>query len=681
MEALARQLWAGPLADPSAPGRAVGEDYGAALATARGLVRMGLPVDLPALIARWPWSIDLGWLAAEAGGDVTPLETAVRRQNRRFGTLAWALWSQGRGGAALAALDTLDPGSETFAEDRLARAELRILSDLDPEPLPGPRGAHLSMLATWRRDGAAALARRVALEEASLPAYPPLWSWLVETFVQERDFLRARTALGGFAKRCPDHPEVTVQRVRLALEAEAAAEARALLDGQGDLAAPWRWPARRHAQHLRCLSDEISAQPTPDYAPLRAHAEAALRLFPRNGALQSLWLTARQLTEDWDTLASDLDTCPDPRAAGALLLRSGLPERALALLDRAPPAPPDDTFRTRLRRAETHLRQGALPAARDALGPVPAAAPLAADHAYWAAEIAAAARDLPAADAALSPALTACPSRMGLVLTAARVAFLGGKDAEATAHLARFRQLKADQLGAPPPDDLRDLIVQDAATGKPGPGLAARAFAHHTPAFQPVDGAPIPATIAHYWEGPRSPALERSLRAWGRQFPQILYDASTARHWLARHTDLAPLFDRLTQPATRADLFRVALLAQAGGLYADLDEYPRAPVGDWLKGACAVLVIEEGHGTLANNFLAARPGLPLFIRLRDRIAATLAETGTPYPWWHSGPAPLTDEARAERDTTGLRFLTQPEYEARVATNLPFPHKRGPGHWR
>jgi len=148
---------------------------------------------------------------------------------------------------------------------------------------------------------------------------------------------------------------------------------------------------------------------------------------------------------------------------------------------------------------------------------------------------------------------------------------------------------------------------------------------------------------------------------------------------------LSDLFNTLKQPATRADLFRIALMAVEGGLFADLDEYPRAPVTPLLLGARAVLVIEEGHGTIANNFLAAQPGLALFQRLKTRVAARLRATQTPYAWWDSGPAQLTLDAliasRDPEESQGLRFLSQAEYDSCVSTNLPFPHKRGQGHWR
>ena len=691
--ALARALWSGPLDDPAAPARALRlDDYSPALAALRQIVGHGLPADaaLRAALARWPWSVDLAWLIVEDSGDIAPLAAVVAQQDRRRATLAWALWGAGQQAAALAALDPLDPASETWAVDRAARAELAILSDGDAEPIGGPRGMRLSLLATWRRDGGAALARRLDLESAALPADPALWAFLIDAFVTERDFARAWRALVALETRCGvEHNESQIQRIRLTLDAENLWGARKRLTAQGDVAAPWLWSARRHAQHLRCLAAEIAAQKRPDYAPLMAHAAAALRLFPRNGPIRGLHRGAREAADDWDALARDLESA-DPAQAGGLT-RLGLPDRALARLATAT-ATGDEAASLTLRLAEAHLRAGDPHAAARALGPPPRAAPQAADHAWWAVEIALANRDIGAARAILAPALAQNPTRMGLILSAARAEFLAGDFAAAETHLARFRALKTAQLGNAPPDDLRDRITRDArdafAQGRDAatsPGLAARTLALATPRFTPVR-AQIPPRIAHYWEGPRSAPVERGIRAWARQFPQRVFDAAGARAWLdAQAPALRARFDRLTQPAARADLFRVALIAREGGLFADLDEYPRLPVAPWLEGARAVLVIEEGHGTIANNFLAAQPGLPLFARLGARIMTNLAATEAPYPWWDTGPAPLTLEAlaasRDPHESPGLRFLTQPEYDARVATNLPFPHKHGPDHWR
>lgn len=676
---LAAALWQAPLADPSAPQRALLAridtlDYPEALEALRPLVRHALPATeaLGAALDRWPWSVDLGWLMFESSGDCTALETIVRREGRRFGTLAWALWQSGQPGAALAATEGLNPASPSHAEDCRARAELRILADLAAEPQPGGEGARLDLLALWRMQGGAALARRFDDAAATLPAQPPLWAFLIDAFVTERDFARARAALGALRRHHgPDHPEVRAQAIRLALDCDDPLQARAGLDAL-PATPPWTWGARRLAQDLRCRRAEGGDGQ-------RTRVEAALRLFPRHGALLGLLRLAREAEEDWAHLAAD------PAADAGWLIRLGRPDLALGRAETAP-APPDDMFRRALRRAEAHLRLGRLEAARDTLPPRPAARPLAADHAWWQAEIALAARDLDMAGAALAPALAHSPTRMGLILSAARLAFFRGEDAQALAHLARFRRLKTAQLGQVPPDDLRDMIVQDAALNPDGPGAAARAFARARPAPGATDAPPIPLRIAHYWEGPMTAPVRTGLGAWSALMEQRLFDAPAARDWLARHApDLVARFDRQSLPATRADLFRVALIAREGGLFADLDEYPRQRIDDWLNGARGVFVIEEGHGTIANNFLAALPGLPLFARLQARIARALDATSSPYPWWDSGPAPLTLELGRALDSAdeapGLRLLTQPEYDARIATNLPFAHKSGPLHWR
>lgn len=710
-KSLAQDLWQGPLSDPMAPARDLtqkiegGAEYIPSLQRLDELSSHGLLTDplLRCALETWPWSIDVALIALDGGQmpdlALAALQRRVEAQNRRHGALAWARWAAGDADGARRAVADLDPASESHHADRLARAELAILCDDTPEPIPGPDGLRLSLLWTWRRRGAAALARRIEIEIAGFPASPPLWAWLIEAFVAERDFARAQGMLGAFRTRCgANHPEVVAQSIRLALDREDPATARAILATQSDPAAPWAWTPRRHAQHLRCAMAEAARNEQPDYAAALAHAHRALRLYPRNEALRGAWLGLRELCEDWDALAADLMSDNQPAAAAAWFLgRIGQPEAALARMRDARPMPPDATARQRLRTAELHLRCGQPAKAEAALGPPPAAWPLRADHAWWVSEIALARRDPQDALATLRPALAQGPSRMGLILNAARAAFLAGQFDASLDHLARFHALKTAQLGAPPADDLRDLITRDAAAAQaaglsPGvsPGLAAQRLATAPPGFVADPSAPpIPARLVHYWEGPRSAPVERGLRRWAALHPrlsQTVFDTTTAAQWLNRHApDLAAPFARLKQPAARADLFRIALIATEGGLFADLDEYPRAPVTPWLGGARAVLVIEEGYGTIANNFLAALPGLPVFARLKARIAARLAITPEPYAWWDTGPAPLTIEAMATlqdpAESSGLRFLSQAEYESRVSTNLPFPHKRGVSHWR
>lgn len=734
LEGLHERLWTGPLADPQAPAQALCDrlprtGYGPALAALRRLCSFALPVEpaLTAALARWPWSIDLALVAVDAcPGDAKALETLRLRcetQNRRRSAAAWAFWRAGQAGPARTVLAAFDSASETAPGDLACRTELALL-DAD---WPAAR-ADLARLEPWPehhqrlllqtlhlRDGAAALARY--LDETPL-GHSPHWRLAFDLLLQGRDYGRARALLDAATVH---HGTDTTRdaAIQCALVCEAPESALALLEPALP-AEPWKWSARQHEHWLRIKIGlaRLAETPEPLYAQARQHADAAQRLHPRNAALKALWLTCRELSDDWAEFERDLLSLSDAAVVPALI-RLGLFEAAQerAKAETAAISGANPTARRLLNLAETQLLSGALDAAEATLDRAEAAAPPAptrADLALLRAEIALWRVQPERAEAVLASLRDACPQRMGLWLALARTAFLRGDFTTAQAALERFRALKEVQTGAPPPLDLRDRITADAAKASAGlplgllarplpevlakagaariaasPGLSACMLARARPAFAPMEGQHIPRQIAFYWEGPPSSAVQRSVNAWKTLHPGFtltLYDFDRAASWLARHHPaLLPLFKRQSLPATRADLLRIALMHTEGGLYADVDEYPRAPVDDWLDGAQAVFCVECGHGTVANNFLAARPGLALFAQMLERIKVQLSSTEAPYPWWDTGPAPLTatvfEALYGAKPMSGLRLLDQAAYCQRISTNLPFPHKRGPLHWR
>ncbi|MFN3953131.1 MAG: glycosyltransferase [Pararhodobacter sp.] len=673
------------------------------------------------------------------------LAARITAQNRRHAAYARAAWALGRADDARAFLAAIDPASQTAAEDRACRCELALheadwpAAEADLAALADDARHHprLRVLHAHARHGAPGLAALAATLDDD-PALAARAAQIFELALAERDYPLARMMAARLrARHGPASAPARDSATLLALDANKGQAALDLL--APDLAPePWQWTARQHIRWLRAQQATAlqSADPqavAPHHQRAMAHAEAALRLHPGHAVLRGLWLGWRELTEDWRRLEAEmrgpLAPGESPLQRATQLDRLGRHREALALLDTPLPQAPRAMRAAQARRhAESALLAGDPPLAETALNtaeslPLNAAqrtdlAMLRAEWHLWQFQAA-------AAEAALAPLDALCPQRMGLWLLRARAAFLQGDFAASEAALQRFRSLKQAQTEAPVPLDLRDRITADALDASQtlppldpaqpihqtiarctarvlcaAPGLAAWTLANGLrQGAWPLGAWPlrtgngavptIPRQLLHYWEGAPNGAVQRSLDAWAAHHPgfaQTVFTRESAARWLGAHAPhLVALFERQTLPATRADLFRIAWLVQEGGIYADVDEFPRAPVTDWLSDATAVFCIEAGYGTVANNFIAATPGLPLLARMLARIEANLATSASPYPWWDSGPAPLSQSALESLATpdggAGLRLLWQAEYCARVSTNLPFPHKRGAFHWR
>ncbi|MCC5956142.1 MAG: hypothetical protein JJU07_08570 [Natronohydrobacter sp.] len=741
---LEAQIWKGPLADPQAPGRRLsaafdeGAPYRSIELALRLLWRLGLPAADVTMRARekWPNSIDFAVLAldllpAEArDAGLAHLEVSVRRANRRRAALANALLRQNRIDLAREVLAQIDPASETASADVHRRAELALAcgdfaqaaADIDHLSGTGHCAAAqaLRLRLLHRRDGARGFAdafdaARELLEPGCIEGF--------EIFLGEGDFARAPRVLDIW-RVLPERSGPVLARAesRLALEQGDVEGALALLAARLDPERPWGWHPVDHIQSLRA---RMAAQDDPN--EVRAHALAAQRLHPRHDWLAHVARLSCEVVEDWRGLEDQAAPAGhDPEralTAARAALRMGRPGRAAVCMAQARRnASPKDAVRLQVLRAEAFWSAGRSGPARRAQAQARALAPdrpHALEAALMGAEIDLM-QGMPAqAAVALAPLEAEFPQRMALWLTKARIAFQQGDFAGAQQAHATFNQLKAAQIGAFDPGDVRDRITQDALQASAGieqafapghsvqesiaraglariaasPGLAAclmqRAIAEGALGFTAEPEAAIPRHIAHYWQGPPGPAIARAQARWRNLHPGFkidLFDQDRAADWMRQNADpdLCDLFDTLSQPALRADIFRLCWIARMGGVFADLDEYPRLPVTDWLLGARAVFCIERGFGTIANNFLAAEPGHPVCLLARDMVRQALSSTTTPYAWWHSGPAQWTRAVFASQFgavVRGVRYLSQLDYNRRVATNLPYPHKRSPDHWR
>lgn len=727
------------LEDAALADLANGARYGHILKAMRALSACGVGAGRLAVQARtkWPDSIDIALFAFElsprgpSGDALDHLQRCVLRQNRRRAILARAWLRAGYPDRARAVLAEIDPTSPTAAEDMMYRAELALKqadfkaakADIDWLSAHGKaaEAAALDLRRAYRQEGATAVSDWLA-QPGTRPARALAQAF--EIAISENDFTLAPEALAlwGTAEGA-NATALDRARTRLALERGEGERARALLEARLDTARPWEWGAIDHLQWLRA-GQILQSDP----AALLEHARRAARVHARHDWLFHLTLGLRESVEDWAGLTFAV---PDTREAperhlsvARALLRQGLPARALGMLAtalRARPTAPE-ALRLHLLRSDAFAQAGRMDAAQGALERAKA---LAADRVQRAecalqdAELSLTHADPASAAKTLQSVSAAFPSRMVVPLTETRIAFLRGDFAAATAANARFTALKSQQIGQMPAPDLRDRIVEDACSAAhddapafraevpvsqtvaasgaeriaQSPGLSAllllRSNAQGSLEFHLGPDRQIPRKIAHYWQGPASPAIARAQAQWARLHPgfeQRVFDEITAAAWLggAYGPAMAERFERLQQPAACADFFRVAWLLREGGIFADLDEYPRVAVTEWLAGAGAVLCIERGFGSIANNFVAATPGHGVSAQALENISAALEATEQPYAWWHTGPAQWTRAAFAQYFIAGardIRFLSQAQYCRRVSTNLPYPHKRSPDHWR
>ena len=201
--------------------------------------------------------------------------------------------------------------------------------------------------------------------------------------------------------------------------------------------------------------------------------------------------------------------------------------------------------------------------------------------------------------------------------------------AEMRVHAAAVEQGRA-ALAA---DDLAGLAA--ALRDEPGSTVLANALlrvvCEHAPPHTVAGNAQvIPQRLNQFWDATEPPVDVRALIVgWHEAHPTwtvTLYDTGTARAYIERlgRTDWLQAWRFARQAAHRADLFRLIVLHEEGGVYADADDRCLQPL-DGLLGDAGLMVAQESYGSTGNNFIAVVPSHPVIRRaLDDAVEATLS---------------------------------------------------------
>jgi mannosyltransferase OCH1-like enzyme len=210
------------------------------------------------------------------------------------------------------------------------------------------------------------------------------------------------------------------------------------------------------------------------------------------------------------------------------------------------------------------------------------------------------------------------------------------------------------------------------------------------PGFDPLAAAPrgqqglIPRAIVQFWDKPEPPAdVAALIDGWRTNTPGYehrLFNDITARQFIGEcyGQNAASIYDMIEHVAGKSDLFRLAWIAEHGGIYIDADDRCVGDVGLLLPATSdLVLNWSPGPPPCVNNwFVAARPKHPVILHMLAEalslVPAVAARGLRLAPWIVTGPGlysmTLLDEVTmAEGVPERLRdFCFQREVQYRSA---------------
>ncbi|WP_416357279.1 tetratricopeptide repeat protein [Aureimonas phyllosphaerae] len=586
--------------------------------------------------------------------------------------LALRLAERGDGDDARALLAGLPPGDPRAAEAALALARIRRLDG----------------------DGAGAL--RV-LEDATR-RWPDRPDLAVETAEEalRQGWPEAALAWLSFGEaRHPGHPGLLEARARLALSRDDLEAATALFD-EAATADPGRLgPPLMLARLAAMRGDPASAL---------ERFEAAARRF---GERPELTLARAETLRQLGRIA-EAERCFDESLARArvpaVAIAAALAAIEGARLPRAEALLSGLTTATRADTARLHFALAQLAAARwdfdHAIAEGEAAVRLQPADGWYRNRLAHAALpalDLPRAARALQE---------GAALEAGANALRGKSANPSQSHygqlLDEFR-LDAEALAA-----LQAALAEPPAVRLAAIAACLRAFPDHTAssvlyliearrqgalATRVGDGdGGVPRAIHQFWTDDAVPADVAAYMATWRDlnpgFTHRVWSEREAAGWLAAYGPpaTAAAFARAREPAMKADLFRLALLAREGGVWVDADDRCLRPIAPLLQRGAGLLAYQEDLGSVGNNVLAARPGHPLVLRALAQASEAVNRGDGDILWLATGPGLLTRvwvDALA-RPSSGeaddALLLERAECLAHVAIHCLAAYKASERHW-
>lgn len=210
-----------------------------------------------------------------------------------------------------------------------------------------------------------------------------------------------------------------------------------------------------------------------------------------------------------------------------------------------------------------------------------------------------------------------------------------------------------------------------------------------------LDQPAIPRRLAQYWDAPEPPpdlrALHESWKTFNPGYEVRLFSHTAALDYLKAHfpQPVALAYIRSSDPAKRADLFRLAWLWREGGCWADIDDRPTQPLTRLVPTTARAVLWQEPWGTLANNFIGAAPALPMIGWALQTAVAAVNRGDADLLWFSTGPGLITRafvqallSAGAERAAwlRNTHVLDNFEPYQAISCHVRASYKKSLNHW-
>jgi mannosyltransferase OCH1-like enzyme len=205
----------------------------------------------------------------------------------------------------------------------------------------------------------------------------------------------------------------------------------------------------------------------------------------------------------------------------------------------------------------------------------------------------------------------------------------------------------------------------------------------------------IPKRIFQYWDSIKPPAeVINFTNSWLKHNPEYqhqLFNEQTARDFLRNtyHAEVLTAYINASHAAQKADILRLALLYEYGGIYADVDDVCLKPLALLIPKHTKLLLYQEEYGTVGNNFIAVCAKHPVLKQALTYAIEALLQGDKESIWLSTGPAMVSRAlalylAKQWSQTTPAELqiviITREELMRVVGIHGQLPYKNSNDSW-